>query len=244
VRGHLDDLVDGVSGAAFHGVIRLAYALDVASPARVATGLAYLASTFMSLGPLDDGTTISDDPERLLRGLAADATGQPDDSVGNISARMRFVADQPKFAAVAAALSIDSGTHVRLSETALRLYASTDDFTALHGVTGLEAISRLRPYVSDAERLDRATFQALAAAYLSIGAPDIWSPMRLGEMASDTTLDDSEVATRAAFSDDEHVAKVVFTARRLNETTNDPLYLAVAERAVIGENVPVERSDC
>jgi hypothetical protein len=244
LRGHLDELVDGVAGAAFHGVIRLAYALDVASPARIATGLAYLASTSMSLGPLKGGTVTSDDPEALLRELAHDAQRQPDDSVGNITARMRYVADQPRFATIANSLSIDPTTYARLSDAALRIYASTDDFTALHGVTGLEAISHVRPYVSDVERLDRSTFQALAAAYLSIGAPDIWSTSRLSEMVDGTTLDESEVATRAAFSDDEHVAKIVFSSRRLNGLTGDPLYLAVAERAVRSDKAAGDASRC
>jgi hypothetical protein len=243
LRDHLDQLIDGLSGAAFHGVIRLAYALDVASPARVARGLAYLASTAMTLGPLSDGPAISDDPEVLLLEIARSSTGQLDDSVGNIAARMRGVAERPEFAMVATSLSIDSTTQDRLADVALRLYASTEDFTALHGVTGVEAISRLRPYVNDVERLDRSTFQALAAAYLSIGAPDIWSTARLSEMAEDTTLEDSEVARRAAFSGDEHVAKIVFTSRRLNAITNDPLYRAVAERAVL-HDAPGDTSDC
>jgi Questin oxidase-like len=244
LRGHLDDLVDGVSGAAFHGVIRLAYALDVASPARVAMGLAYLASSVMTLGPLEEGSVTSDDPETLLRELSGTWEWRPDDSVGNISARMRLVADQPQFAMAAGLLSLDPTTHARLADAALRVYASTDDFTALHGVTGLEAISHLRPYVSDVERLDRAAFQALAAAYLSIGAPDIWSAMRLSEMADATTLDEFDVASRAACSDDEHVAKIVFTSRRLNLNTSDPLYLAVAERAVLGDSANADTVGC
>jgi hypothetical protein len=164
--------------------------------------------------------------------------------VGNISARMRLVASQPQFAEVAGSLFLDPSTPVRLADAALRVYASTDDFTALHGVTGLEAISRLRPYVSQVERLDRAAFQALAAAYLSIGAPDIWSTTRLSEMADATTLDESDVATRAACSDDEHVAKIVFTSRRLNAITSDPLYLAVAERAVLGDTTTGDTTRC
>jgi Questin oxidase-like len=243
LREHLDDLVDGVSGAAFHGVIRLAYALDVASPARIATGLAYLASTAMFLGPLGDRTNTTDNPETLLRQLAADSPRLPDTG-GLISARMRAVASQPTFATVAGSLVLDATTPARLSDLALRLYASTDDFTALHGVTGLEAIWRLRPYVSDVERLDRSAFQALAAAYLSIGAPDIWSTARLSEMADQTTLVESEVATRAAFSDDEHVAKIVFTSRRLSETTPDPLYLAVAARAVSNDRAVRDPPRC
>jgi hypothetical protein len=244
VRNHLDALVDGVSGAAFHGVIRLAYALDAASPRRVSRGLAYLASTAMTLGPLDDEAGKSDDPENLFAELARDASWRIDDSVGNITARMRFVAAQPQFARVAGSLSIGDETPARLAAVALRLYASTDDFTALHGVTGLEAISRLRPYVNDVVRLDRAAFQALAAAYLTIGAPAIWPANRLSEMVDTSTLDEFDVAARAGLSDDEHVAKIVFSSRRLNAASGDPLYLAVAERAVVNDETVVDRLDC
>jgi hypothetical protein len=244
VRSHLDTLVDGVSGAAFHGVIRLAYALDVSSPSRVSRGLAYLASTAMNLGPLDHESASSDDPERLLGELARDTSWRIDDSVGNITARMRFVAAQPQFASVASSLSVNKETPARLAATALRLYASTDDFTALHGVTGLEAISRLRPYANDVERLDRAAFQALAAAYLTIGSPAIWSANRLSEMVDTSTLDEFDVAKRAGFSDDEHVAKIVFSSRRLNAASGDPLYLAVAERAVVNDETVADRLDC
>jgi hypothetical protein len=244
LRTHLDDLVDGVSGAAFHGVIRLAYALDVASSPRVSTGLAYFAASAMTLGPLDDGTATSVDPEILLGDLATDPWWRIDDSARNIGARMRLIADHPEFANVAASLVVDEKTPDRLAAAALRLYASTDDFTALHGVTGLEAISHLRPYVNDVERLDRATFQALAAAYLSIGAPAIWSANRLSELVDEVTLDESDVAARAAFSDDEHVAKIVFSSRRLNAVTGDPLYLAVAERAVMNDETAVDQLNC
>jgi hypothetical protein len=244
LRTHLEHLIDGISGAAFHGVIRLAYALDVASPPRVATGLAYLASSAMALGPLDRGTATSDDPEMLLRELARDSTWRRGQSRRTISEEMRVVAAQPQFAGVATSLEISATSPDRLAKTALGLYASTNDFTALHGVTGLEAISRLRAYVSDLERLDRATFQALAAAYLSIGAPEMWSTGRLDEMRESTTLFDNEVARRAALSDDEHVAKIVFTSRRLNETTREPLYLAVAERAVLYDRSVDDEPTC
>jgi hypothetical protein len=41
------------------------------------------------------------------------------------------------------------------------------------------------------------------------------------------------VATIAAFNDDEHVSKLVYTARRSWTKTADPLYLAVAARKTI-----------
>ena len=102
LRSHLDALVDGVSGAAFHGVIRLAYALDVASPSRVSRGLAYLASTAMTLGPLDDGTATSDDPGSLLGVLATESSWGIEGSARNIGARMRLIADHQQLANVAA----------------------------------------------------------------------------------------------------------------------------------------------
>ncbi|HEY1826042.1 MAG TPA: questin oxidase family protein [Acidimicrobiales bacterium] len=231
LRRHLDALVDGISGAAFHGVIRLAYALDVASPARVATGLAYLSSSATVLGSLEAGPAQSNDAGEIMRRLASE-TGPIDEPVRTIDARMRLVAQRPEFAHVAGALEINDNTFQQLNAVALRLYARTDDFTALHGVTGMEAIGKIRPYVSDRARLDRAAFQALAAAYLTIGAPDFWSGDWPNSMVEVTALDAEEVAARAALSNDEHVAKIVFTSLRMSRDSPDDLYLAVAERAV------------
>jgi len=102
------------------------------------------------------------------------------------------------------------------------LYVSTDDFTALHGVTGSEAISSIRPWIDDDELLSRFAFQALTAAYLSIGAPPLWSRDRLDQFDGFNESDPLEVASIAAFNNDEHVSKLVYTARRLWEKTNDP----------------------
>jgi hypothetical protein len=235
VRFHIPSLVDGVSGAAFHGVIRLAYALDAASPKRVGAGLAYLAAHATVLAPLDAGIATSDDPLELLRDLAAARDWSSAASAPNISEEMREVARHAEFQGVASSLAVDDATPRRLADVALALYATTDNFTALHGVTGLEALSKLRPYVDDVDRFDRASFQALAAAYLTIGGPPLWSSDRLDEWARSAVLDRATVEERASLSNDEHVAKLVFTAKRLNALTQNPLYFAIAERAVKGD---------
>jgi hypothetical protein len=244
VRAHLEHLLDGLSGAAFHGVIRLAYALDVASPKRVGAGLAYWAANAAPLAPLGDATAITDDPMKLLQHLANMRDWHAVREAKTISEEMCRVASQDEFRDVASLLAVDEATSQRLADVALALYATTDDFTALHGVTGLEAISKLRPYVDDVERFDRASFQALAAAYLTIGAPAIWSDDRLDEMTSSTSLDPSAVESRAALSGDEHVAKIVFTSKRLHAQTQNPLYRAVAERAVQNDGSVSERIEC
>lgn len=231
VRTYLSDLMAGVSAAAFHGPIRLSYALDAASPLRVGSALAYFAANAAPLAPLETVEEMTDSPETILSLISTEWRGAPVPSLPLISDEMHWAARQPTFSRLVSSLSVDDRTPQRLAAAALTLYATTDDFTALHGVTGLEALARIRPYVDDVGEFDRFSFQALAAAYLAIGAPPVWSHDRLDEFASSTTIEQSEVQKRGAMSDDEHVAKLVFSAQRLHASKAEPLYLAIAERA-------------
>jgi hypothetical protein len=238
VRTHLPHLVSGVSGAAFHGVIRLAYALDAGSPDLIAHALAYFAASATPLGSIESGPTVSDNPEELLADLRTRDWWRGVASGALISEEMHLVASQPEFASVASRLAIDARTSDRLADAALKLYASTDDFTALHGVTGLEAIAKIRPLVEDVDDLDRFTFQALAAAYLAIGAPPLWSDQHLSDLVAERAADPAAIRQRAAMSNDEHVAKIVFTASRRFAVVRDSLYQAVAARAVQNDSTP------
>ncbi|MHB2027796.1 MAG: questin oxidase family protein [Acidimicrobiales bacterium] len=236
LRSHLGYMSDGISGAAFHGVIRLAYALEVNEPRLVSTGLAYLAASALTLGPLESGASRTDDPAELLASFVDAGDVVAPERGLTIGEEMSHVASSHAFGSLASALAVDDTTPSRLAALALRVYASTNDFTALHGVTGLEAIERLRPYVEDTERFDRAAFQALSAAYLSIGAPTVWSEDRLGEMASSTKLTHDEITTAASRSNDEHVAKVVYSSTRRGALVDGDLYRAVSERAVLNDH--------
>ncbi len=230
LRRHLPDLIAGIGGGAFHGVIRLAYAIEVSSPSRIAAGLAYLAEVGSPLRPLLAPDVTTGDPAKILTDLSRSPDLPGPLQLKDIDEEMRFVAQSDLFDAAVSSLEITDDTLQRLAVAALHLYASTDDFTALHGVTGMEAIASVRPWVDDDELLSRFAFQALSAAYLSIGAPPLWSRDRLDEFAGTNDRDPNEVASTAALSNDEHVSKLVYTARRSWEKTSDPLYLAVAAR--------------
>jgi hypothetical protein len=232
VRRYLTYLVPGISGAAFHGVIRLAYSLDVDSPERVGTALAYLASSASELAPVEDVASVTDDPEELLTEMTVGGAWASVPSTKLISEEMNWVGVQPGFSSFASSLQVDEATPQRLARAALKVHASTNNFTALHGVTGMEALARVRRFVEDTERFDRFSFQALAAAFATIGAPAVWSDDQLAEAVSTSSLDPATVAQRAAWSDDEHVAKLVFTSQRLHERDPDPLYSFISERAV------------
>jgi hypothetical protein len=235
LRTHLPALLPGLSGAAFHGVIRLAYAIEVSSPSRIAAGLAYLAEVGGPLKALVIDAATTQDPVEVLTDLSRSPDLPAPPKAVNITEAMNTVAQSKLFDAAVSSLEVTDDTDQKLARMALLLYASTDDFTALHGVTGFESILALRPWIDDGELLSRFAFQALVAAYLSIGSPGLWSTDRLEEFVGANVHDPTEVASIAAYNDDEHVSKLVYTAQRSWATTGDPLYLAVAARKAFGD---------
>ena len=230
LRRHLPELAAGVGGGAFHGVIRLAYALEAQSAPRIAAGLAYFTEVYLPLGHRGHGSPWTRDPIVALRQLC-DIDALARISTGaNIGQRMRLVGSHPTFAGVIDSLAVDEGTPAALTAAAVALYAATDDFTALHGVTGSHAISIIAPYVEDRDTLVAHWFQALAAAYMTIGAPRIRPPEGPLLMLIEDPPDWDAIASSACTSPDEHVIKLVYTARELDRRREDPLLAAVAAR--------------
>lgn len=231
LRAHLPALVPGVGGAGFHGVIRLAYAIEASSPIQIAAGLAYFASVARPLAPLAPTEGTTNDPAELLAKLSRSHLWSTPQRARLIDEEMRLVVNREGFSEVVGLLAVDVDSEEKLAACALQILASTDDFTALHGVTGLAALSVVRPWLEDQESVDRYAFQALTAAYLSIGAPSVWSRDRLDEFVDSVVGEPIEVRAVAGNSDDEHVAKLAYTALEGFERTDDPLYLSVAARA-------------
>jgi hypothetical protein len=100
----------------------------------------------------------------------------------------------------------------------------------LHAVTGVEALTSLRPYAQDVTGFDAACVKGVAAAYATVGAPPFASTEQLSAFTSSNGATVGEVAAVGAMSDDEHVSKLVYTSLRLGAKTNDDLYFAVAAR--------------
>jgi len=230
VRTHLARLIDGLAGAAFHGLIRLAYALDVRSDARIAAGLAYLSEVHQPLGARGRTEAWTSDPMAALRRLA-DVTVLSQLARGaNIGQRMRQVASHPSFSGVIDWLAVTPATPAALTDAATALYAATDDFTALHGLTASHAVHVITPYVEDRGALCSYWFQGLAAAYVTIGAPRLVEPARALAPWLEAPPAWEHVAAAATTSDDEHVCKLVYSAHELDVEASNPLLLAVAAR--------------
>jgi hypothetical protein len=230
IRTHLDALTPGICGAAFHGALRLAYALELASPHRIAAGLAYLAESAVPLGAPMPKSSSSEHVIDVLARLSSTRTFADLPSRGLISEEMQNVAAMDEFRDAVGGYSVDDHTLEALRAAALTLFATTGDFTSLHAVTGVEALTALRPYAQDKMRFDTACLTGVAAAYATVGAPALASSDQLLEFSASNPTKIDDVAHVGAMSDDEHVSKLVYTSLRLQASTQDDLYLAVAAR--------------
>lgn len=208
VRAHLPRNVTGIGSAAFHCVIRLAYAIEADHAGQVAAALAYWEQADEPLSdspPPESG----DDPVALLDALRTGAAfAGREFRAASISDRMAKVAATPEFASTAG-LALRDDSLDRIAAAARALHACTGDFTALHAVTGTHAVRTVLPFLDEEHQALalRFLFQAIAAAYVTIATPPV-TPVDTAHAPSWAEID-----TVALASDDEHVVKLAYTAR-------------------------------
>lgn len=227
LRDALPLLMPGCAAAAFHPLIRLGYALEAEAQQEVAIALAYWAARHLSLGGTSgtEARPLSGDPEMLLSRLADDPTfNHRPDADSLIDAEMKR-ATVPEFAPVIDWLEIGPDSIRLLARAALRLYAATGDFTALHMLTGMQAVRLVLPYCEDRSAALRWIWQALAAAYLSIGKPPV--PVHHSPGATNAP-GWPEILNWTLEADDEHVIKLVYSCWVEDRAYADSLYRTVA----------------
>ena len=235
----LGTLLDGLGGAAFHGIIRLAYALEHGRPNDIACGLAYLADVYE---PVNDPTLSRPRVQgnssvfEVLTALAEDpnVAGRRRSS-GSFALQMRTVLADTSFRQVVDRLAIDESTLAQTAAAALSLYRASGDFFALHTVTGSHAARIASDQLADPEQRIRAAgslARSVAAAYVAIGTPPVMLPA-LRESSSQQIPDWTEIASAAIASDDVHVIKMVYSCRAEQAVWGDPSYQSTAA-AVVG----------
>ncbi|NBB83250.1 MAG: DUF4243 domain-containing protein, partial [Alphaproteobacteria bacterium] len=181
-------VTQSIAASAFHPIIRLGFALDLADAAadeaatraadgEIAATLAYAAVAHVMLpgaenpGPAEAGE--SAEPAAILADLA-DAQGLGAPFPGDkIIGRMVEVAKRPPLAGAIDRLVIVDDTLDRLAAAARDLFAATGNFTALHGLTSSHALRRAWPYLPADDRVPalRRQWHALVCAWVTIGRP-------------------------------------------------------------------------
>lgn len=216
-------LMPGVGSTAFHGAIRLSYALESGSGRELAHALGQWAADLEPLGapaavagaasPAEALASLNGDPRFTRRRYAG----------GSIAARMARAAADPEAAALIASVDPRKLDVRGQARALLGAYAATGDFTVLHGVAACLAVRTLLPYAKDPAAARGHLWRALACAYLSAGGPAAGAPLR-----GDEGLSWPEIQARAADSRDEHDIKLAYACRREWEDGGGDLYRRAA----------------
>lgn len=214
-------LMRGVGAAAFHGLIRTAYAVQAQHLGELAEGLAYWACRFLPLGALPDepaGRHATDDPEVALRSLRASPS-----RARLIFERMRDAAAEPQLHAAVARLRIGERTLPQLAQLAAWAYAGSGNFAVLHLLTSAHAMRLLLPYVDEPLLAVRAYWQAYAAAVVAAGI----------ERRPEPHLQPWDaIVAHARASDDDHVIKLVHSCREESKVYGGVAWQFAASRVV------------
>ncbi len=198
----LPRLMQGCGAAAFHGLIRTAYAVQARHRQELVDALAYWACRWLDLGSAGadvTGAAATADPEVVLRRLRA----TPSDA-GLIWQRMHHAAQDRHFQATVLQLEVAADTLPRLATLGARAYAASGNFTALHLLTSAHALRLLLPYLDDEVSAVQGYWRAFAAAVCASG-------MRDGTAPAPRPWPDLVAAALA--TDDEHLIKLVYSCQ-------------------------------
>jgi hypothetical protein len=225
LRRSLPALIPGVGAGAFHALIRTGYGVRFRDAQEVADGLAYWAVAFLPLGPLLPAERDRDPVEVLEKVHKSPNLGGLDPAGRLIFDKMKTAAALPGFHNAVGALRPGDETLPALASAAVKLYLGTGDFTALHMVTGAHAYRLLAPSLESSPEALRYFWQALVAAYITIGAPALVQPHAEGAAPSWTAI-----SSKAVASLDEHDIKLVEVSREEEAFYRSPLYRRAAAR--------------
>jgi len=201
----LPELMPGLSGGAFHGLIRTSYALHATDDAELALALAYFATVAAPLRSLPEPSRESLSARQILVRAEADPKFVGPRQFGLISPALRAAAERPGFDETLAALQLSAGTLDEIALAALSFYLGTRDFVGLHCVTGTHALRLLLPYVGDQQLALRYLFQAVLAAFVSVAERRLQPPSRA------QPPDFPALIARVLVRNDEHDIKLVYT---------------------------------
>lgn len=232
-RRYLPRLAAGVAGSALHPLMRLAYATLKDDPEEAGAALGYWAACYMSLPAAGARAPDTDDPGEVLAGVGTiEGVRDYEPETDLLWHNIKAVAALPGFAPVVDRLAFGPETPRSLAATALALFAATEDFSALHALTGLHWIRLVAPNLDDAEPLYRAFWQVIAALVPKIGFPALPSAEALEEMRARQAPPWPEIRAKAVACADEHDISLTYSAFAEEAAWGDPLYRVVAARRV------------
>ena len=236
LRDAVPALVDGSAGAAFHGPIRAAHAVESAHAGELAAALAYWAARWTPLPAPEPAPARIAGASAWLEALDArriDVDPAWRATASLISERMQQAARTRPYLELAGALDVDgvdpTALLLDLARTAAARYAASDNFTVLHMATAARALRVLAAWLPSGVDALAPVLHAVAAACLAARAAPLQRDV------AELPLGWADVRRLACASDDDHVIKLVHAMAMQAAQSSDDTWLAAARTAVNGK---------
>jgi hypothetical protein len=231
-------LMQGVGAAAFHGLIRVSYALAANHAQALADALAYWSCRWFACGSAGEGLVGGGDGDatstlgvsEVLAQLnfSADLGPNPD---GLIADGMVSAALHARFAPAIARWSVNQHTCLpQLAWHAAKRYCTHPSFTTLHLITSAHAMHVVLPFMDEPDRPQALQHYAAAAAAAWATLPSV-SPTRVPVV---DVMPWPELIARAIESDDDHTIKLVDTCCQLEAAFGGSAWIQAASRRLAG----------
>lgn len=214
LRDVVPHLTGGLASEAFHGAIRVAYAVDSGDDVDIAGALASWVTGFREFAGAPAEKRF-DSAAGAFAAIAFDDRFAKIVEGASIDGRLSKVNALPAFDRYRSGIA-----NVALPDLAMiaaRIFISTGDFVALHLVTACHAVRVLQPFLLPSA-LD-VLANAMLAAYVAIGRPPL---------AAAIIDDGTGLASRAAKSDDDHDLKLVYCCLQEEEHYKSGLHRTAA----------------
>lgn len=229
LREWLPRLMPGVGAAAFHALIRLAYAVEADHRAELCHALAFWSIEFaeLDLSPRTTTATIAEIARALVRETAASC---PLD--GTIADKMLCMARHSalrKAAIQPAVLALPE-----IAAFSLAAFADRDDFTLLHLLTSTHALRLVLPYCDDEQAALRYFWQAALVAYLTVPQMQTQTQTHTAAAPDSPGMHWDGALSRALRCDDAHTIKLIYSASCEYRHYRDERYLDVVRRRLGG----------
>ncbi|MBD8512746.1 questin oxidase family protein [Photobacterium sp. WH77] len=213
-------LLPGLATSAFHGLIRLSYAVETGESDEIAVSLAYWASEYQALGELH--FTEQYQAETQLE-QACEAFRHYAFQPGIIVDRVNEVVHHAAYQSIAAVP--DDLTESDIARLTIRAYLASNDFTLLHGVTGFDALLQLMPFLPDRRLALAYYWQGYVAAFCSTQDRPFPNQPQPSSIEPDWVAWFSTVATLS----DDHSIKLTYSCSRLYQTFQFNEYLSAIQ---------------
>jgi len=248
INEYFPQLMEGLSGAAFHGLIQLGYAIESGIDKIICSGFAYLAYAYHSLGKLTNPSKNKPSDLRSSSFFALLKQVHDDNSFKGIfeqgtrfQDRMRIL-DHVNIAkwdlpedSIPANIDIEVALQHFLRVT-VELFAftkSSNDFFLLHAITSFQALEIVLSKVKDRNiqvGALRYFWKAVVAVYICQGLPTVRNSQDT-ELSPEQIPEWKDLIETVIACNDEHLIKLVYVCYR-KEKSGSLLYRYACWKAI------------